>query len=371
MKAILVVLLMLFAMLAGCAGGVKDTDGDLLSDTTELRGWPITVDLLGQRVTRVVTSDPELRDSDGDGLPDDVEFQFPGGLDPSSKDTDEDGLTDCQESLHSVAADCENPDFNGPYDGGTRTSANNADSEPGGRYYRLWAVYKDATGTVNDVTWGDGIPDGQEYQGYMTTIMGQERFVKTRADKADTDDDGLEDGEEHYIFHTDPTVKDTDGDGCMDGRDPVPDRNETYSPGLQTLQLNRAGPTGTAHVRFHMDFWGPAQIPAQGTITAPQGQNVDISRFNPEPFRPAGCTLPTVPGRLSLQIAAANTDAGGGFLDLFSLSHPEYDGKGVATLYWNIREGTFSFYADGRDATQGPVRLSGYDGQVTLTPRAS
>ena len=55
---------------------------------------------------------------------------------------------------------------------------------------------------------GDGLKDGEEVKTYKTDPL-----------KADTDGDGLKDGEEVMTYKTDPTKADTDGDGLKDGEE--------------------------------------------------------------------------------------------------------------------------------------------------------
>ncbi len=54
---------------------------------------------------------------------------------------------------------------------------------------------------------GDGITDKDEAK------------YKTNSSLADTDNDGLNDGEEIFKYHTDPNNPDTDGDGYKDGEE--------------------------------------------------------------------------------------------------------------------------------------------------------
>jgi Bacterial TSP3 repeat len=80
-----------------------DTDGDGYSDGAETIGWEITIDALGYgsdgegrfMEKRTVTSDPDLADTDGDGLDDYTEYLI--RTDPRISDTDGDGLTDAEE----------------------------------------------------------------------------------------------------------------------------------------------------------------------------------------------------------------------------------------------------------------------------------
>lgn len=356
-------------LVSGCIDSATDSDGDALYDDTETHGWDITVDLMGERVKRHVTSDPHAVDSDGDGVRDSLEFQFPGGMDPSSKDTDGDGLTDCQEALHTVVAECEDPNYIGRYDGGTRTLANNADSDPGGRWYSLHASYADPTGTVARPTWGDGISDGEELRGYTMHIMGGDRFLRTRPDVADTDGDGLHDGEERYVTFSDPTVPDTDGDGCVDGVDLMPALNETYNLGFRSVVVHETGTTPLGEIRFAVTFLGTWKVPASGTLTVRQGEERDLRTANPAPFRPATCEGTAIPGYAPIQITAINEAHGGGFLDLVSHTVPSAAGKAVATVYFHPREAAIAADPAGPWLAL-PVTLSGPDGQLVLAPSA-
>lgn len=88
----------------GPVGGGTDRDGDGLSDSFESTGWEIIVDVAGFGLAadaslltrRMVTSDPDRADTDGDGLSDLQEFQL--HTDPSSVDTDGDLLSDRDET---------------------------------------------------------------------------------------------------------------------------------------------------------------------------------------------------------------------------------------------------------------------------------
>lgn len=60
----------------------------------------------------------------------------------------------------------------------------------------------------NADTDGDGLTDGQEVKVY-----------KTDPKNFDTDSDGLTDGDEIKVYKTDPLKKDTDGDGFSDGQE--------------------------------------------------------------------------------------------------------------------------------------------------------
>ena len=79
-----------------------DADGDGLENQVETNGWIIDIDSLGYGLsqidkleTRHVFSNPEMTDTDGDGLTDSEERS--ANTDPSSSDTDGDGLSDYDE----------------------------------------------------------------------------------------------------------------------------------------------------------------------------------------------------------------------------------------------------------------------------------
>ena len=78
------------------AATLKDSDGDGLPDNVEMRGWLVTVhNIDGTTTTRGVTSDPFVKDTDGDGLSDAQEANL--RFDPRSPDTDDDQLSDYAE----------------------------------------------------------------------------------------------------------------------------------------------------------------------------------------------------------------------------------------------------------------------------------
>lgn len=79
--------------LYGTSDEVVDSDGDGLSDFEEVRtGWDVEVDHNFYRANRRVFSNPSLSDIDGDGWDDAKERAE--GTDPNRKDTDGDGLSD-------------------------------------------------------------------------------------------------------------------------------------------------------------------------------------------------------------------------------------------------------------------------------------
>jgi hypothetical protein len=160
-------------------------------------------------------------DSDGDGLTDAEEAEL--NTDPALVDTDEDGLTDGQEVLEIGAAPLA-PDTDGdgildgdevaqgtdPLDGIAAATAVEeaivADEAPA-----------EPVGTPGDSD-GDGLEDVIEAE------LGTDPF------DIDTDDDGLTDGDEYYIYLTGTRNPDTDGDGVLDG-DEVANGSNPNDPG--------------------------------------------------------------------------------------------------------------------------------------------
>jgi hypothetical protein len=78
------------------AGELVDTDGDGLKDNEEQYGWTVRIQLAnGDFISKTVTSDINLEDTDDDGLTDLEEKGI--GSDPRSQDTDGDDIVDAEE----------------------------------------------------------------------------------------------------------------------------------------------------------------------------------------------------------------------------------------------------------------------------------
>ena len=125
------------------------------------------------------------RDSDGDGIPDEVEKKY--GTDPFKKDTDDDGTSDYEEIF--------------VY--GTNPLKSDTDDDGVDDYKEVF-MYK--TNPLKADSDEDGIPDGGEVFKYGTNPL-----------KKDTDSDGVDDHEEILVYKTHPLKADTDGDGISDG----------------------------------------------------------------------------------------------------------------------------------------------------------
>ena len=156
-----------------------DSSSQTEKTTTETKN---TATELPEQTKRVVYDPDKQRneyiyggetDTDGDGLPDNVEKQIK--TDPKKTDTDKDGLTDYQE--HCL----------------TGTDPTIYDS-----------IQKGVSDAKVDVE-NDGLSNEKEIQ------------LRTDPKHPDTDRDGLSDGDEVNRYKTDPLNPDTDGDGISDG----------------------------------------------------------------------------------------------------------------------------------------------------------
>ena len=150
---------------------------------------------------------PSKTDSDGDGLPDDVEDANKNGAvdvgetDPKKADTDGDGLGDGAE-LNVYGTDPTKADSDGDGLSDGLEVGKVGDTDP--------TTVTDPSKADTD---GDGISDGAE----DTDRDGKKDAGESDPTKADTDGDGLSDGAELNVYGTDPTKADSDGDGLNDG----------------------------------------------------------------------------------------------------------------------------------------------------------
>lgn len=190
---------------ADSADGDDFRDGDLdgLTDSEEADlGWLVSIDGLAGTL---VKSNPSLPDSDFDGLPDLMERNI--RTDPNNRDTDGDGLSDYDEF-----ADFERyAELNGTY---PRFFVDGSGSAQYGTDPRK----KDSD--------GDGLNDNVELlEGYRILLPGEDMFrqVYTNPLEDDTDFDGRKDNQEWGF--TDATDPDTDSDGRTDGQESVVDSN--------------------------------------------------------------------------------------------------------------------------------------------------
>lgn len=146
------------------------------------------MDGLGKCDEIKIGTNPNVADTDGDGLNDGEEY-LTYKTNPLQADSDLDGLTDFDEvkstGTNPLIADTDNDGLN--------------DGEELNKY---------KTDPLVVDTDKDGLNDGNEV---VTT--------KTNPTMADTDKDGLTDGEEVNKYKTNPLIADTDGDGLSDSEE--------------------------------------------------------------------------------------------------------------------------------------------------------
>ena len=117
----------------------------------------------------------------------------------------------------------------------------------------------------NSDTDGDGLPDGWEINNGLSPSSGSGDNGST----GDPDQDGVNNGSE-YAGSTSPTNADSDGDGMVDGYDPVPaESNYFYTAYAEfTFGYNAsfADGTGTSYDRIHKEkaLWKKYSCPCEG-----------------------------------------------------------------------------------------------------------
>ena len=202
-------------------------------------------DGLSDRQERLISSNPERVDTDGDGLNDGTEV-FVHQTSPTDVDSDEDGLEDGDEverGTDPTVADTDRdgiPDGQEVEDGSDPLDPNDpAETDADGDGLTLEEERELGTDPENPDTDGDGVADGDEIRLYDSNPLDE-----------DSDNDGLDDGREAEL-ETDPTNPDTDDDGLTDyaevrdGTDPLddddPEPPDPDGDGLSTTFEERIG----------------------------------------------------------------------------------------------------------------------------------
>ena len=181
-----------------------DTDGDGISDGQEaLDGTNPNDDCDAIGGTPLGSSD-----CDNDGLTNDEEALL--GTDPNNPDSDGDGINDGQE----VNVDGSNPLDDCNSNGGTPLGTSDCDNDG------LTNDEEVSLGTNpnNPDSDGDGINDGQEISDGTNPLDDCESNGGTPLESSDCDADGLTNYQEG-IYGTDPFNADSDGDGINDGQE--------------------------------------------------------------------------------------------------------------------------------------------------------
>lgn len=156
---------------------------------------------------KLLGTDPENPDTDGDGLTDGAEFNI-YKTDLLKADTDGDGLNDGDEvRINSTNPNLIDTDNDGISDGDEVLKYNTdpllTDTDNDG-ISDFNEITKTKTDPIKADTDGDGLKDGDELNKYKTDPL-----------KSDTDGDRISDGDEIFKYNTNPTKADTDG-GSVD-----------------------------------------------------------------------------------------------------------------------------------------------------------
>jgi len=157
-----------------------------------------------------IGTDPNIPDTDGDGLLDGEEY-LTHHSDPLKQDTDDDGLDDFKEVMETKTDPTKaDGDSDGLLDGqeiARKTDPNNPDTDSDGLSDGD-EVKKHKTNPVSDDSDRDGLKDGDEVNKH-----------KTDSSNKDSDGDGLTDGDEVLKHKSNPLERDTDADGLTDGEE--------------------------------------------------------------------------------------------------------------------------------------------------------
>jgi len=226
----------------GTTDDAEDTDGDGLTNIEE----------------QALGTDPTVADTDGDGASDADEVT--NGSDPTNPDTDGDGLLDGDEVDPLADTDGDliinlldpDSDDDGIPDGFEVANGldplDDSDAATDDDSDGLTALEESDAGTDPNVadTDGDGLDDGDEVVTHLTDPL-----------IGDTDGDGLSDGEEVLTFLTDPLDIDTDGGGRADGEEVLVDGTDPTDPADDLAAINvSSGEASAFHPNVAVDDTG-------------------------------------------------------------------------------------------------------------------
>lgn len=206
-----------------------DSDGDGIPDQVEIGGWAVSAG------SSYVT-DPNERDSDGDGLTDGEEAGelvslsndgtvYSGVSDPTKVDSDDDGLNDQTEVLgwstkhgETFHTDPMNSDVDkdGLFDG----------DEAGVLVDNTDELYEGLSNPELSDTDEDGLGDLEEADS------------GTNAYASDTDNDELDDYIEVVLTGSNPNAADTDGDGHADGYEEENRESQGLDPLFEDVEIS-------------------------------------------------------------------------------------------------------------------------------------
>lgn len=316
-----------------------DTDGDGLTDTFEVHGWPIRyLDASFAAVDRYVISSPNKQDSEGDGLGDPIELIL--GTNSTTNDTDADGIWDGVEDhnrdgfrqSNETSAIEYDSDRDGLCDGNCSGVGEDIDVDG--------VRDSNEPDPLNVDTDGDRIKDGTEFSLMLHKNTGwgithdYDGDGVTDLNDVDSDNDGLDDGVEDHdrnnLFdgnkESDPYNHDTDGDGLYDGAEPQPYEDTDTDGKININDTNsnddNYGDADQVYVVFRTDALNGAY--GDGTWVALNAPSTNPKY--PEGYEPLGAQAYDFTASVALYSWAATTTAGAGapVRNPYGPSVPEY-----------------------------------------------
>ncbi len=334
---------------------VSDTDGDGIRDDVELTGTnptdPTNPDSDGDGLcdgsltaTGCVAgedlndngrlddgeTDSSLADSDGDGIDDGAELSGANPTDPLDPDSDDDGLCDGPGDVSGVCDAGEDLNANGAIDDG-ETDPNSTDSDDGGVDDSDEADDNtDPTDPTDDIGYDF---DGDDVNNEDELLLG------TDPANPDSDGDGIADGvERDSQTETSPIDPDTDDDGICDG----PQSVTGVCDAGEDLNANGIQDEGESD---------PNSIDSDGGGT-PDGQEVNVDNTDPlDPTDDVGRDFDR-DGVSNEEELLAGTDPG----------NPDTDGDGIEDgVELNSQHGSSALDPDSDDDgfCDGPGTVAG------------